>query len=449
MHVFIQVGHMDVTDERILKALKDGPLSARDLLSHLAAAGLKISQPTLSRRMVALTGDRRIKVEGQGRATRYTQDEFHDWFSVPPGRRPKVGYRFEFVGGYEPNVTRWMPPETSARLVSVGGGRRLDASTYSRAIAQKLLVDLSFASSAMEGNTYSYLDTEVLIQFGQVAEGKAADETQMILNHKDAITYLIENIADIPVDVREVKTLHSLLSRGLIDQSAVGAVRRMPVDISGSAYTPMAIPAVLEEQLGIIVGKADEIEDPFEQSLFLMTSISYLQFFLDVNKRTGRLACNVPLLKAGLAPLSFMEVDKTRYARGLLAVYELGRVDLIAETYADGYTASASRYDAYAGRDKRSVELEFRRRADIYGLVKSYVETSVATEMRTTPREYAAEALARDHPSDDTATRDALADRVAEIVDALHAGSHVAYGVSRKLFDAFAELPAPSTGPTP
>lgn len=440
---------MDAIDKRIVEALKTGPLSARELLSDLASAGHGVSQPTLSRRMRALEADRQVKVEGQGRSTRYVRDSFHDWFAVPPGKRPKVGYRFELIGDYVPNVTRWMPPEASARLVAAGGGRRLDANTYSRAIAQKLLVDLSYASSAMEGNTYSYLDTEVLIQYGQAAEGKASDETQMILNHKEAITYLIDNIADIPVDVREIKNLHSLLSRGLIDQAAVGTARRMVVDIGGSSYTPMAIPAVLEEQLELLARRADEIEDPFEQSLFLMTGISYLQYFLDVNKRTGRLACNIPLLKAGLAPLSFMDVDKARYARGLLAVYELGRVDLIVETYAEGYTASAARYDAYAGRDRRSVELEFRRRADIYGLVKSYVDDSVTAGERPVARDYAVAALERDHPDDDETVREALADRIAEIIAALHAGSHAAYGVPRKQFDAFADLPEASVLPTP
>jgi Fic family protein len=439
---------MDAVDELIIQALKVRPLTAREILSDLDAAGHRMSQPTLSRRMRSLEMDRQVKAQGQGRSTRYVRDPYHDWFSVAPNKRPKVGFRFELIEDYEPNVTRWIAPDASARLVAAGGGRRLDASTYSRAIAQKLLVDLSYASSAMEGNTYSYLDTQVLIEFGQAAEGKAADETQMILNHKEAIVYLIDNVADLPIDVREIKTLHALLSRGLLDPRMVGAVRNIPVDITESAYTPIAAPAVLEEQLARIATKADRIEDPFEQSLFLLTCISYLQFFRDVNKRTGRLACNIPLLKAGLAPLSFMEMDKAKYVKGLVAVYELGRVDLIAEAFCEGYVASANRYDAYAGRDRRSVELEFKRRADIYGLVKGYVSDSVEAEERGPARDYAVDALLRDHPDDDEATRDAVADRVAEIVDALHDGSHAAYGISRKLFDAYAAL-EPEAHPAP
>lgn len=436
---------MDHVDDIIVQALKEGSRSARELLADLARAGVEISQPTLSRRMRNLEGDRHVAVQGQGRSTRYIRDPYHDWFAVPPNKRQKVGFRFDLIEDYAPNVTRWIPAAVSARLVTAGGGRKLDASTYSRAIAQKLLVDLSYASSAMEGNTYSYLDTQVLIEFGQAAEGKAADETQMILNHKEAIIYLIENITEVQIDAREIKTLHALLSRGLLDQQAVGAVRKMPVDITGSAYMPIAAPAVLEEQLARIAAKADCIADPFEQSLFLMVCISYLQFFLDVNKRTGRLACNIPLLRAGLAPLSFMDVDKAKYVRGLVTVYELGRVDLIAEAYAEGYVASAARYDAYAGRDKRMVELEFRRRTEIYGLVKSYVHDTVDAGEKGPVREYALEALIEDDP----ATREAVAERVADIVAALHEGNHAAYGVTRKKFDAFAQVPEPSTNPSP
>ncbi|MGH6782627.1 MAG: hypothetical protein ACREB5_11060, partial [Sphingomonadaceae bacterium] len=173
-----------------------------------------------------------------------------------------------------------------------------------------------------------------------------------------------------------------------------------------------------------------------------------LQFFKDVNKRTGRLACNIPLLRAGLAPLSFMEMDKAKYVRGLVAVYELGRTDLIGEAFVEGYMASASRYDAYAGRDRRSVELEFKRRADIYGLVKTYVADSVASDEIHSAQEYALDALAREHPEDDPETRRAVVDRIVEIVEALHDGNHAAYGIPRELFDAYAALQA-AANPSP
>lgn len=410
---------------------------AQGILAELAARGHKISQPTLSRRLKALRAGRHVVVRGAGPNTVYERDPYHDWFSLPPNRRPKVAYKFEILDVYKPNETRWLTPEETERLASAGGGRGLDASTYSRAIAQKLLVDLAYASSALEGNTYSYLDTQILIESGKAAEGKAAEETQMILNHKEAITYLIDSIADLEISPREIKTLHALLSRGLIEPAAVGDVRKRPVDIGGSAYIPLSIPQKLEEELAKIAAKARAIENSFEQSLFLMAFISYLQVFQDVNKRTGRLACNIPLLKQGFAPLSFMEVDRTRYIEGLLAFYELNRIDWLKNAYIEGYVASAARYDAYAGRDRSAMELEFKRRTDIYGCVRAYVEKSVTDGFRADPHAFAREYFSKD--SEDIQLK--LMERVTDIVASLQEGNHIAYGVSRKTFADYVDLP--------
>ncbi len=431
---------MDEVDQRIVEILKVAPSDAKSMQAELRASGHALSQPTLSRRLQALVKDRQVAVEGTGRSTRYVRDPYHDWFSVPPHRRPKVGFRFDLLDAYVPNQTRWISPEASETMTRAGGGRRLDASTYSRAIAQKLLVDLSYASSALEGNTYSYLDTQVLIDFGQAAEGKAAEETQMILNHKEAISYLVDNIADLGIDVREVRTLHALLSRGLLKPSAVGGVRQRVVDIIGSSYTPLAIPALLEDQLDKIVHKANLIDDPFEQSLFLMTLVSYLQFFEDVNKRTGRLLCNVPLLKSGLAPLSFLEMDKNRYVKGLLAVYELSRTDLLMEAYVDAYVSSAKRYDAYAGRDRKVLETEVRHRSLIYQLVKAHVAATVEARAPLDAYGHALEALDGGSAGLAPEVREAVAQRVTEIVEALNEGNHIAYGIPRKLFEDYAQV---------
>jgi hypothetical protein len=438
MQVAIQDDDLDAVDQAIIARLRKGPATARELLQAVAGQGEKISQPTLSRRLVRLAGLHHVVVRGGGKFVRYERDPYHDWRSIPPSRRNKVAYDFGRLAGYKPNVTRWLNEEERAQLQAAGGGRRLEAGTYSRAIAQKLLVDLSYASSALEGNTYSYLDTQVLIEFGQAAEGKALEETQMILNHKEAITYLIDNIASIDITVRNIKTLHALLARNLLDAAAVGSVRTTPVDITGSAYVPMSIPQKLEEELIAIADKAREIGNPFEQSLFLLAFISYLQAFRDVNKRTGRLACNIPLLKNGLAPFSFLDVDKTGYVEGLLAFYELGRIDLLKDVFVAGYVASAARYDAYAGRDRAAIELEFRRREDIYAAVRAYVERSVAGGARLDAERFAREFFGED-PEE---LRPKLAERVREIVAALQEGNHIAYGIPRLLFDAYQQLPA-------
>src|SRR5216684_1770562 len=150
---------------------------------------------------------------------------------------------------------------------------------------------------------------------------------------------------------------------------------------------------------------------------------SLLQPFLDVNKRTGRLACNIPLLKNRLAPLSFLEMDKEKYVEGLLAFYELNRIDLLKSAYIQGYVDSASRYDAYVGRERSAVELEVRRRADIHTYVKSFVEKSVSQGRRVDADAYAREYF-RAEPQD---LQSKLVERVGEIIAALNDANHMAF----------------------
>lgn len=441
---------LDETDGILLDALRgsENPMSAQELSEALTRVGRPVSPATLARRLERLIAQRHILREGRARSTRYRKDPYHDYFSVPPGKRARVGYNAAPLSDYVPNETRWLSEEVRRRMEKAGGGRRLDASTYSRSIAQKLLVDLAFASSALEGNTYTYLDTQVLIEFGQAAEGKDRDETVMILNHKEAISYLTQHIADIEIQPREFKTFHALLSRGLsnMDPRDIGSIRRRPIDeIGGSAYLPLAIPQRLEEEMGRIAQKAREIEDPFEQSLFLMVFISYLQAFRDVNKRTARLVCNVPLLKAGVAPLSFMDMDKTSYVKGLLAFYELNRTDLISEAYAEAYQKSAARYDAYAGRPKAVLDIEFRRRNDIFDGVKAYVLAVGSGEQPSLIEDFVRQRF----PDDDQDTQALLIDRVREIVESLNDGNHIAYGISRQDFAAYEALAPVAAPPSP
>ena len=192
--------------------------------------------------------------------------------------------------------------------------------------ARKMLVDLSWASSHLEGNSYSRLDTRRLIEHGRAASGKAAFETQMILNHKAAIEFLVENLDRARVDRFTLLNLHATLAENLLaDESNEGRLRRHPVGIGQSAYTPPSIPQQLEETLDRLLDKARRIDDPFEQSFFLFVHLPYLQPFADVNKRTARLAANLPLFHARLCPLTFIGVPADSYQRAMLGVYELNR----------------------------------------------------------------------------------------------------------------------------
>src|SRR5262249_26017565 len=123
-----------------------------------------------------------------------------------------------------------------------------------------------------------------------------------------------------------------------------GRLRTMPVGIGESVYLPIAVPQLLEECFRQILDKASIISDPFEQAFFLMVHLPYLQPFEDVNKRTSRLAANMPFIRENLSPLSFVDVPSRTYIDGLLGVYELNRIDLFRELFVWAYERSSNLY---------------------------------------------------------------------------------------------------------
>ena len=142
--------------------------------------------------------------------------------------------------------------------------------------------------SRLEGNTYSLLDTQRLIDLGEAAEGKAAKDAQMILNHKAAIEFLVQDADLTGFNRRTILNLHALLADNLLgDPSAPGRLRREAIAISQSVYHPLEVPQLIAECFESLLAKASEIEDPFEQSFFLMVQLPYLQPFIDVNKRVS------------------------------------------------------------------------------------------------------------------------------------------------------------------
>jgi Fic family protein len=197
----------------------------------------------------------------------------------------------------------------------------------------------------MEGNTYNLLETECLIRFGQEASGKDRKEAVMILNHKEAIQYVVEHLDSITINRADLFNIHALLSDGLLtDPAMAGRLRRMPVGITHSSFKPLGDQFAIEEEFRILIEKTAAINDPFEQSFFLLAHIPYLQAFDDINKRTSRVASNIPLLKTDLAPMSFLTMDDSAYIDGLIGVYELNNVSLLREVYIEAYMSSAENY---------------------------------------------------------------------------------------------------------
>jgi Fic family protein len=277
--------------------------------------------------------------------------EIRDHIRQPLPQRASVCYQRSMVDQYIPNQTAYLSPEQRARLweqgrtALAGQQPQQPAGTYARQILDRLLVDLSWASSRLEGNTYTQLDTQNLVEFGQAAAGKDAIETQMVLNHKAAIEMLIDNADDIGFNRFTILNLHAVLSDNLIaDPLASGRLRRREVRISGTSYIPLAVPQQLQDGFDTVLAKAAQIQDPFEQAFFAMVHLPYLQAFEDVNKRVSRLAANIPLLQHNLCPLSFVDVPTQAYIEGLLGVYELQRTELLRDVFIWAYERSCQRY---------------------------------------------------------------------------------------------------------
>ncbi len=341
----------------------------------LQALGGEVQRRTLQRRLALLQSQGRIQALGDARATRYLfanapsaaapgpagatqpQDipmsaqgaEARTHVRQPRQLRQPVGYHAEFLEQYQPNQTAYLPASLRAQFHTMGRSPsdQAPAGTFARDILNRLLIDLSWASSQLEGNTYSRLDTERLIALGEAADGKDALETQMILNHKQAIEYLVRDPVQASLTPNTVIALHAFLSDGLMaDPAAVGRVRRRAVEIGGSVYLPLALPQRLEALLDTVVHMAARITDPFEQAFFLMVHLPYLQPFEDVNKRVSRLAANIPFIRHNLCPLSFIDVPQAAYVDAMLAVYELNRVELLRDVFTWAYERSCQQYVA-------------------------------------------------------------------------------------------------------
>ena len=320
--------------------------------------------------VLAATGEVYIPVSPQG-------EEVKRLVRRPIAARTPVGYKRAFLDGYEPNRSAYLPERLRAHLHAIGRSpftERPTAGTYARDIVNRLLIDLSWASSRLEGNTYTRLDTENLIEFGHAAEGKDQREAQMILNHKAAIDMLVENAEQIGFDPFTFFNLHALLAENLLpDPNASGRLRTTVVEIAGTVFHPLAVPQLIEECFRIVLDKTSAIRDPFEQALFLMVQIPYLQPFLDVNKGVSRLGANIPFLKHNLSPLSFVDVPEQAYVDGSLAVYELNRVELLRDVFVWAYERSCQRYVAVKDSLPEPDPLRLRYREALSEVVRDIV----------------------------------------------------------------------------
>ncbi len=348
--------------------------TAQQILSKLHEP---IPLRTLQYRLKYLTNEKRIVREGEGRWAKYllSSDQknadpqlesangkteliipiskavaaIQKYVKQPPERRKPVGYNRVFLDKYRPNKTYYLTEKERGHLSKIGTQTRgqQPAGTYAKQILNRFLIDLAWNSSRLEGNTYSLLDTKRLIEFGQEAVGREHLEAQMILNHKDAIEFLVGTAEDIGFNRYTILNLHATLANNLLaDPTAAGRLRHIAVGIERSAFHPLEVPQLIEECFDQVLATASAITDPFEQAFFVMVQLPYLQPFDDVNKRVSRLAANIPLIKGNLSPLSFTDVPRDIYTEAVLGVYELNEYELLKDVFIWAYERSVARYTA-------------------------------------------------------------------------------------------------------
>ena len=336
---------------------------------------LRTSRPTINRALRDLLACGFLHKLGDGRSTRYVATEAATaaWGALPAatrtptgpgllqwsaaarplvetlraplGTRTPVGYDSNFVDHYTPNQSSLLPPQLASDLFNAGRSRdQQPAGTYAREVLEQLLIDLSWSSSRLEGNNKSLLDTRKLFELGEQA-GPFDEDTLMLLNHKNAIEFMVDAVPTEGITVCAVVDLQARLMRDLLkDSRDIGSIRRRVVNINGSVYSPSNIPTLLEDTLTSIIDKVRHIRNPVEAAFFLWVNVAYLQPFADGNKRTSRLSANMPLMLYNCAPLSFLDVERTDYATAMLGVYEQRNVAAAVELFEFTYRRSIQKY---------------------------------------------------------------------------------------------------------
>lgn len=443
--------------EEVIERHPDGIAQPEIAEAYRVAAETALDERTVQRRLKQLVETGRIRAEGKTRARRYlpsaeaqlaqegarqesiaSGDDAFTGIAVskiaaealarirrPITVRSPVGYDEAFLRGYEPGKDWYLPGDLRGRLREIGTtpDPNRPAGTFARDIFERLLIDLAWASSRLEGNTYDRLDTRNLLELGVHAEGKDATDAQMILNHKKAIELLVEQAEDLDFNRYTFLNLHAALSENLLnDARDEGRLRTRIVHITGTTYTPLSIPQKLEELFDLLLDKARGIQDPFEQAFFVMVHVTYLQPFTDVNKRTSRLGANLPLVKANLCPLSFVDVPERAYTDSMLAIYEDRRIEPLRDLFAWAYERSAEQFRVTREALGQPDPLRLRYRRQLGDVVREVV-MDLQPPQRALLR---ARAQAHDVPAVDL---DAFTEAALGLLVDLHEGALYRYGL--------------------
>lgn len=340
-------------DSLILEFLISHPNSSSGEI--FASVGELVSLATLKRSLQRLTGEQLITSEGQGRATQYKISKAYSvlypintesYFLKEVDER-KILKRFNhnLIEGILPGISLFNAAELtlldslqSRYKSNIAGFTRNE---YNREL-ERLAIDLSWKSSQIEGNTYSLLETERLLKEKETAAGKTRDEATMLLNHKEALDFIISHQDYLnPVSLSKIEDIHSVLIKELgVDRN----IRKRRVGISGTNYVPLDNEHQIREAMEEMCGLINNRENIFEKSLLSLVIISYIQPFADGNKRTARIIANAILMNHGYCPISFRTVDSIDYKKALLIFYEQNNISAFKKIFIEQFEFAVNTY---------------------------------------------------------------------------------------------------------
>jgi len=333
--------------------LERGQLGSSEIHKELVKAGEKISLVTIKRALSDMAASGFLKISGSGRSTAYavlplarifSEIDAASYTAVDPDKRHGLaGYNFDLLPAFPPEV---FTDDELAALDSATAEYNKRIKDLPAAIQKKemerLIIELSWKSSKIEGNTYTLLDTEKLILENRKAPGKTQKEAQMILNHKDAFNFIHENSAFFKTLNRaNLEKLHGILVKSL----TVGlGFREKPVGVVGSKYRPLDNLHQIREAVEALGSAVGRMNSPYARAFIALLGISYIQPFEDGNKRTSRLAANALLMAHGLAPLSYRSVEESEYREAMLVFYELNSIMPFKKIFVSQYEFAARNY---------------------------------------------------------------------------------------------------------
>lgn len=337
----------------ILQFLHYNPQSSREDIAR--GIGFEGSDATLKRLIAALVKNEDIVVEGKSRATRYRLSNrthllmplnLDTYFSQDVDERiVHTSFNFDLIREQMPGVSLFSSEERvhlrNLQRIFRQHIAEMTPNEYNKEM-ERLGIDLSWKSSQIEGNTYSLLETERLLRESKTANGKTQEEATMLLNHKYALRFILDNPVYLQeLTVSHIEDIHSLLTKGL---SVDKGIRHRRVGITGTNYHPLDNEFQIREAMHDTCDLINSKEDVFEKALLALVLLSYIQAFSDGNKRTARITSNAILIANGYCPLSFRSVDSIDYKKAMLIFYEQNNLYAFKQIFIEQFEFAVREY---------------------------------------------------------------------------------------------------------